>query len=341
MEDFKPFSISTCEMAVSGNPAIELAPEPGKPFGLFRIRDPLELRRAIVPVFRHDRSGRIYGYGTGFGIDQFGAFLTAHHVVEYSKGDIPLLLLSPGGLGYGITPALDGYFVPVAGMHVVTMDVKDPFAALFGRGERSVGLDIAVLQASPLGPGVNAPHTLPVQMHDWEPTVGEIVLAIGFPELDLSELDAGADSTLLSEGMFAAYGKIVAVHPTGVSETNRSPVFEVESDWPGGMSGGPVFNSRGEVIGIVSRALAPQGDHPGAAFAVDLVRCNEIQPLGTRIDAPGHQLCWGLFAEDPEKLLSVHESEAAALLAGDGHAQPTKAKQIANRIGTDDWVETP
>lgn len=339
MEDFKPFSISTCEMAASGNPGIELAPDPDKPLSRFTIRDPWELRNAIVPVFRQDSTGRIYGYGTGFGTDQFGTFLTAHHVVDYPVGDRPVLMLSPGVLAYGNPPVPDDCFVHVAGMQVVTMEVEDPFAALLGNDERAVGLDIAVLQASPHGAGVEAPHTLPVQVHDWEPTEGEVILAVGFPELDLSELDAGADRMLLAEGMFGAYGRIVKVHANGVSTTNRSPVFEVEGDWPAGMSGGPVFNCRGEVIGIVSRSLEPHGDHPGCAFAVDLVGCRQIQPFGPRLDSPGFQLCWGLFAKGSEKLLSVHVDEPAALQAGSGHAQPTMAKQIANRIGTDDWVD--
>lgn len=82
------------------------------------------------------------------------------------------------------------------------------------------------------------------------------LLAVGFPELDLPEAAMDSQALRLSEGMYGAYGKIVAVRPHGVTTSNPSPVFEVESGRPPGMSGGRVFNRAREVIGIVSGEAA-------------------------------------------------------------------------------------
>ncbi|MHC8401504.1 S1 family peptidase [Pseudomonas sp. MDT1-17] len=342
MEEFEPFEIVTCEMAgAPKNGFCPLAPEPGKPFHPFRIQDPFGLRSAIVPVFRQDTAGRIYGLGTAFNIDEFGSFLTAHHVVDFSEHNgpsRPILFLSMHVLGYGSVPVPHDCFVPVTGFHVAMMDANDPMGALLGKSERKVAIDLAVLKASQLGPGVRSPQTLAVRVEGWQPTIGDVVLAVGFPELDLSELDMDSQKLLLSEGMYGAYGKIVAVHPHGVTTSNPSPVFEVESDWPPGMSGGPVFNRAGEVVGIVSRSIRAESDLPGSGFAVDLGRSHRIQVFAASLDAPGWQVCWGMFSENGNKLLSVHPSDEAAVLTGDSLAQPFSVKKIVNRIGTDEWM---
>lgn len=318
-----------------------LAPEPGRPFHPFRIQDPFGLRNAIVPVFRQDTAGRIYGFGTAFNIDEFGSFLTAHHVVdfsEYSGPSRPVLFLSVHALGYGSVPVPPDCFVPVTGFHVAMMDADDPIGALRGKSERKVAIDLAVLKVSPLGPGVRSPQTLTVRVEGWQPTIGDVVLAVGFPELDLSELDIDSQKLLLSEGMYGAYGKVVAVHPHGISTSNPSPVFEVESDWPPRMSGGPIFNRAGESVGIVSRSIRAESDVPGIGFAVDLGRSHRIQVFAPSADAPGWQVCWGVFSENGNRLLSVHASDKDAVLAGGSLVQPFRVTKIVNRIGTDEWV---
>jgi hypothetical protein len=71
--------------------------------------------------------------------------------------------------------------------------------------------------------------------------------------------------------MYGAYGRIVDVHPNGVGTANPSPVIEVETDWPPGMSGGPVFNQAGDVVGIVSRSIRAEGIFPAEVMRWTLV----------------------------------------------------------------------
>ena len=121
-------------------------------------------------------------------------------------------------------------------------------------------MDLAVLKASPLEAGVRPPQTLSVRVYGWKPKVGDIVLAVGYPELDLSELDGESQRMLLSEGMYGAYGKIVEVVAYWSRHCQSESVFVVDSDWPPGMSGGPVFNRDGEVVGIVSRSVRAEAE---------------------------------------------------------------------------------
>lgn len=341
MEDLVPFEIATCEKAVASKKVpYPLVPEPDRPFHPFRIQDPFGLRSAIVPVFRQDTKGSLYGLGTAFKINQFGSFLTAHHVIDFSEfsgPNRPILFHSMHAIVFGSVTIPHDCFVPVTGFHVPMMDSDDPFAALQGKPERKVAMDLAVLKASPLEAGVRPPQTLSVRVYGWQPKVGDVVLAVGYPELDLSELDGESQRMLLSEGMYGAYGKIVEVYPTGVGTANPSPVFVVDSDWPPGMSGGPVFNQDGEVVGIVSRSVRAEADLPGRGFAVDLGRSHEIQVFAPSLDAPGWQVCWGLFSENGSCPVSIHASDEDALIAGDALNYPYSVKKIVNKIGTKEW----
>lgn len=341
MEHFVPFEIATCEMTGSSQRAYPLDPDPERPFHPFRIQDPFGLRNAVVPVFRQDTKGQLFGVGTAFNINQFGTFLTAHHVIDFSGESgpsRPVLFLSMHAMVFGSVTIPSDCFVPVSGCHIVMMDSDDPMGALRGKQERKVAMDVAVMRASPFGSRVRPPQTVSVDVNGWRPQVGDILLAVGYPELDLSELSAESQQMLLSEGMFGAYGRIVDVHLNGVGTANPSPVIEVETDWPPGMSGGPVFNRAGDVVGIVSRSIRAEGDLPGRGYAVNLARAHDIQSFAPSLDAPGWQVCWGVFLANEIEPFSVHASEGDAVSAGDLLGQPHRIVKVANKIGTKDCM---
>lgn len=343
MKHFVPFEIATCEMTGASQKAFPLVPDPERPFHPFRIQDPFGLRNAVVPVFRQDTKGELFGFGTAFNINQFGTFLTAHHVIDFSGesgASRPVLFLSMDAIVFGSVNVPSDCFVPVTGYQVTMMDSDDPMGALQGRQERKVAVDLAVMQASPLGPNVRSPQTLRVCKNGWLPQVGDILLAVGYPELDLSRIPAKSQKRLLTEGMYGAYGRIVEVHLNGVGDgtANPSPVIEVETDWPPGMSGGPVFNRAGDVVGIVSRSIRAQGSLPGRGYAVDLGRSYDIEPFAPSLDAPGWQLCWALFIGNENEHFSVHASEEEAVSAGDLLRQPHRIVKVANEIATKNWV---
>jgi serine protease Do len=342
--DFEPFLLSTCEGQKGRSNRTQLyLPPVGKPFAPFLIQDPFGLRNAIVPVFCHQTDGRILGMGTAFHVDGFGTFLTAHHVIDFAASRVrgnPILLLGMHAVVFGQVVIPSDCFAPATAAYFSAVEADDPLADLRGKRTQRPAIDVASINIGAVGPEARFPQALPVRLQGWRPEIGEIVLAVGFPQLDMSEVDAEAQRALISEGMFGAYGRITSIHPDGISTSNPSPVFEVESDWPSGMSGGPVFNRSGEVVGVVSRSHQGSDSHIGNGFAVDLGRAPETQQLAPSLDAinPGWSRCWGLFDDRFSRLFNVFPSRQAAEAAAYGYRAEREIAAITRKIGTDEFV---
>lgn len=345
MSAFEPFVIRTCEAPSGMRPRVRgYAPRPGEPFAPFEIHDPFGLRNAIVPVFCQQVDGRMYGVGTAFHVDGFGNFLTAYHVIDFVEKHLagrPILFLSMRAVVFGMVNIPPECFVPAGEVIASMMESNDPMAALRGQACRRPAIDAALLKPEPIGPSARPPQTLPIRTNGWAPRVGEIVLAVGFPQLDLSEVDLAKQSALLDEGMYGAYGRIVAIHKDGVSRSNPTPVFEVESDWPGGMSGGPVFNPNGEVIGMVSRSLRAESEHAGTGYAVHFSLAPDIELLTPNVDRlnPGWRTCWGIFVAATPEPISMHATKEQAEATAFGLGGGVDVRPIAHRIGTTDFVD--
>jgi serine protease Do len=172
---------------------------------------------------------------------------------------------------------------------------------------------------------------------------GETVVAVGFPEIEDKILDASTVQHLLSERMYAGYGTVTAAHPTGRDHSNPTPVIEVEADWPGGMSGGPVFNESGEVVGLVSRAIAPEkAGEPGHAWFACFQLIPELVPLLPTIDPnnTAHRLGWAILRSEPWDLLHFCETkdEATKFIESLPNGHQYELRFGSNRLGTDDFI---
>jgi serine protease Do len=345
-EAFAPFVVRTCEAIASGSArAHRLQPTKGRPFSPFEIYDPFGLRNAVVPVFRQGVDGLMCGVGTAFHVDGFGNFLTAFHVVDF-LGQIPesrpILFFSMHAVVFGTVRIPPDCFVPATEVFSSMVDAADPLAALRGKTVRQPAIDAAVLRAAEHGPRAKAPQTLPVRRRGWSPRLGEVVLAIGFPQLDLSEVSEAMQTALLNEGMCGAYGRITDIHPNGTSTSNPTPVFQVESDWPAGMSGGPVVNQRGEVVGLVSRSLRATPSESGVGYGVHFALAHDVELLTPTLDHdnPGWRNCWGVLAGSENQLVSVHVSRSSAEREATSGLGKLRVLHIANRIGTSEFVAT-
>lgn len=344
MTALEPFVIGTCEASFATRSRVRsYEPKPGQPFAPFEIYDPFGLRNAIIPVFCQHVDGRMYGAGTAFHADGFGNFLTAYHVIDFVERHPPgrpVLFLSMHAVVFGTVSIPSDCFVPADEVIASMMESDDPIAALRGEVSRQPAIDVAMLRPEPIGPGARSPQTLPIRTN-WTPRIGEIVLAVGFPQLDFSEVDPVEQSALLDEGMCGAYGRVVAIHEEGVSRSNPTPVFEVESDWPGGMSGGPVFNRNGEVVGMVSRSLRAESEHAGTGYAVHFGLAHDIELLTPNVDRlnPGWRRCWAVFVATTPEPFSMHATKEQANVAAMRFEAPTSIRLIAHRVGTTDFVE--
>jgi serine protease Do len=163
------------------------------------------------------------------------------------RGEMPM-----HGLGSGFIVSPDG--VVLTNAHVVA-DASDVTVKLTDKREykaKVVGLDrasdVAVLKIDAKGlPTVILPATDEVKVGEW-------VLAIGSPYGFENTVTAGivsAKSRALPDGSYVPFIQTdVAVNP--------------------GNSGGPLFNMKGEVIGINSQIYSRSGGSQGVSFAIPI-----------------------------------------------------------------------
>lgn len=361
VKSMKSILAVTCEDKVAPrHPISPLLPGSGNPFRFF-IQDPFGLRRAIVPVFLSNGE-HLIGSGTAFHVDHFGTLVTADHVVSairegrdfgnFEPNTEKLFDLAPtnsrpyiwlgGVMVYGHAPLPEGMLVGVDLVRSPLRKLDDPMAALMGRSDAGIAADVAALKIEPVK-RKDWLATLPIRVSGWRPKKGDTVIAVGFPEIKDEILDPSTARHLLSEGMYAGYGTVIAAHPTGRDSSNPSPVIEVEADWPAGMSGGPVFNESGEVVGLVSRSIAPEeGKKTGHAWFVCFQWIPDLVPLLPTIDVcnPAHRLGWAVLRPEPWHLLHFCETrdQATELIVALPEGHHYEIRFGSNRIGSDDFI---
>ena len=155
-------------------------------------------------------------------------------------------------LGSGFIVSTDGYILTNA--HVVDMaddvtvklnDKRELKARVIGADKRT---DVAVIKIEATG--------LPaVKIGDPEKLrVGEWVLAIGSP--------FGFESTVTA-GIVSAKGR-------SLPQENYVPFIQTDAAINPGNSGGPLFNVKGEVVGINSQIYSRTGGFMGLSFAIPI-----------------------------------------------------------------------
>lgn len=355
---FKPFLLATLG---EGQTYTQRSPiDPGLPrMGMtFPIDDPFVLRRAIVPVFTTGTDGIPVGYGAAFQVDGWGHYITADHVsafyrhpwaaLKLAEGDPipwldpettpPAFVLLGSGMVFGTMPIPEGAFAPIVGIQGILAEQSDVMKSLHGHGPDEALIDIAMLHvATPQ----NGPRTasLPVRIEGWEPSVGETVLAVGFPELAFVRMERDALTAFYNEQMVGAYGAILAVHPNGRGGKDCMAGFEVAADWPPGMSGGPVFNRAGEVVGVVSRSIRADDEHNGVGYAVWLGGNDAFSTLATHLDptTPGVRGGYAVAnMADPDRpeLLAFEPTYARAAASTAQSGKTLSVHVTLHRLGT-------
>lgn len=295
-----PFVVETLEASACGKKRL-LEPRNGN-FKIFRVDEPFILRKAVVPLlwFEEDRS--LTGLGTAFSLDPWGGLVSADHVVADARvrfnalreGDRSVSYQIDGEQGFaallGPGLALGTGSIPKGALNHITEIISpalqgdDPLATLRGNLDLRP-IDLACMRFDPTGR--NEVHNLPLSLKPPVPAIGDTVVALGYPGLRVENRPSARVDAVILEGLTAAYGVITDVFPNGRDKSNPTPVFQVDGYWPSGMSGGPVINANGEVIGVVSRSIITnEKTYSGTGWATML---SNVQGLGYWMPSLAHE----------------------------------------------------
>ena len=204
--------------------------------------------------------------GNPFGNDPFLEFFRRFGGIPgqrpFQGGNVPT-----HAQGSGFIVSSDGVILTNA--HVVR-DAKEVIVKLTDRREFKAKVlgsdpqtDVAVLK-------INASNLPTVVLgNDKNLKVGEWVLAIGSP--------FGFENTVTA-GVVSAKGR-------ALPDDNFVPFIQTDVAVNPGNSGGPLFNARGEVVGINSQIYSRNGGYQGLSFAIPVSVATHIQQ---QILATGH-----------------------------------------------------
>ena len=168
----------------------------------------------------------------------------------------------------------DGYIL--TNYHVIELAVSknSEISVILNDGTRYIASvvghekfnDVAVLK-------IDAQGLTPVKFGDSDSIyVGDEVYAVGNP---LGELDFS-----MSTGHVSALDRLITTDDSGVPIN----MFQIDAAVNSGNSGGPVYNSRGEVIGIVTAKYADKGVE-GLGFAIPI---NDASAIADELITKGY-----------------------------------------------------
>jgi len=210
---------------------------------------------------------KIEGIADIINVDVEFSLAEVFEMAEESVVQVNVLRGNDGGIGSGFVYSNEGYVI--TNQHVVQDSSK--VTVTFLDGESYIGdvigkdrdLDIAVVK-------VNASNTTRLQPliigDSSKLTVGEKIAAIGNP--------FGLSGSITS-GIVSQIGRLLP-QDTGYSIPD---VIQTDAAINPGNSGGPLFNMKGEVVGINTAIQSTTGEFTGVGFAVPSNTVKKVVPV--------------------------------------------------------------
>lgn len=198
---------------------------------------------SLVDAVEHTRNAVVTLTGTnalgaGVLVDETGLVLTNYHVVAGQIRDPRQRVLG------GVTDASSLAQQPIRARFVDGREL--PAELLVADRDR----DIALLRLTPADSAERFPFA--ARGHSHELRVGETVFAVGNP--------FGLEHSV-SQGVVAGIGR------TGLLRSRQTPLLQLDAAINLGNSGGPIFNLRGQLVGITTATLERA---QGIAFAIPI-----------------------------------------------------------------------
>jgi serine protease Do len=238
-------------------------------------QDP-RLRAMILPMFRFDPNSpaeRPFGLGTAFRIDPWANCATAFHVIEDMltlvrgeltlRDDVRFAALEIEGIVYGAPPLPKDAWRPLTGFYAEAGKTEP--ALLHEKPQIRNLTEIACLNIGRSHRRSPMPY-LPVALISEPPKLGDVVTGYGFAGLDVEKDGKGVERPM-TQYLYQSTGEVLEVTPADLTSTMPWPRFRVSAEWPSGMSGGPVVNASGNVIGVISRGWSGEADSTATHFA--------------------------------------------------------------------------
>lgn len=224
------------------------------PFQFFNQTDGKETNGsfAVVPIFTMSNE---YGYefiGTGFFITGNGAIATAKHNIKDSIGNVygPLFIAQfDTDVTYLIRQITKVY----------TLDNYDIALCLPQEVQHSKSGDILRNKILPISGKY--------------PNIGESIITFAYPKTQFNNI--GEHVKLYFNTSFSQ-GEIVQYHSEGFGIL-KNPCFQTSMEILSGASGGPVINSKGEIIGINSTGYDFMAGEEPLSFITPIMPLLDLQ----------------------------------------------------------------
>lgn len=204
----------------------------------------IEPGAGAIPILKQLEPGRLLVIGTGFYITRYGLFVTAAHVIE--------------GLADPARTQLNPSFVMHLGAPGSVHLRRIVSASFLNNADVAVGQADNYLSQYPSSPLMNLRGSLTSA----GPPLSSILVTYAYPENEILDFTNEHNVPVIAGNYFDG---VLLKHVTSSSHP-FIPYEHFETSIPirSGASGGPVFNSRGQIIGVNCRGWDFSGaEHDG------------------------------------------------------------------------------
>lgn len=221
---------------------------------------PIDPGAGIVPIMKEISKGRLAVVGTGFYITRYGLFLTAQHVLE-SLADKTKQVVQPG------------YVCHLAENSIVHLR-RILRVSLLQPADLAIGQADNYLSKYPDDPLMNMRATLSTDI----PDPGSRVITYAYPKNEVLDFTREEHTPVIKSDYFE--GVFLRYMTNSENPFMLYPHFETSIELKSGASGGPVFDSRGRVVGVNCRGWDfGGGEHEGNNLS-SIVPVKEVLTLG-------------------------------------------------------------